>query len=254
MTLEEELSSVLSQVVEEEKERSFWSWWFTIIELNTILNRSWIYDTGCDTHIYKSSIYAVSKKRAKLDLDSALLWHCCLEHISKKCIEKLQHDGLLNSTDLRAFENCVSCMSGKMERKPYTHQVERAKDLLGLRHTNVCGPFKIMSRQRASYFVTFTDDFSRCGYVYLLKHKHEVFETFKVFQKEVKNQLDADELKSYTGYVFVLNDGAVDWKSAKQSIFTTSSAEAEYIAASKEAVWLGNSFLGLVLFPQLKNP
>ncbi|GJR12260.1 retrotransposon protein, putative, ty1-copia subclass [Tanacetum coccineum] len=74
-------------------------------------------------------------------------------------------------------------------RKPYTHQVERAKDLLGLIHTDVCGPFKITSRQGANYFVTFTDDFSRYGYVYLLKHKHEVFETFKVFQKEVENQL-----------------------------------------------------------------
>nr|GEX22364.1 retrotransposon protein, putative, Ty1-copia subclass [Tanacetum cinerariifolium] len=76
-----------------------------------------------------------------------------------------------------------------MARKPYTHQVERAKDLLGLRHTDVCGPFKIMSRQGASYFVTFIDDFSRYGYVYLLKYKHEVFKTFKVFQKEVENQL-----------------------------------------------------------------
>ncbi|GJT29162.1 retrotransposon protein, putative, ty1-copia subclass [Tanacetum coccineum] len=44
-------------------------------------------------------------------LDSALLWHCRLGHISKKRIEKLQHDGLLNSTDLRAFEKCVPCMS-----------------------------------------------------------------------------------------------------------------------------------------------
>nr|GEW12226.1 hypothetical protein [Tanacetum cinerariifolium] len=76
-----------------------------------------------------------------------------------------------------------------MARKPYTHQVERAKDLLGLIHTDVYGPFKIMSRQGASYFITFTDEFSRYGYVYLLKHKHEVFETFKVFQKEVENQL-----------------------------------------------------------------
>ncbi|GJS08882.1 retrotransposon protein, putative, ty1-copia subclass [Tanacetum coccineum] len=76
-----------------------------------------------------------------------------------------------------------------MARKPYSHQVERAKDLLGLIHTDVCGPFRIVSRQGASYFVTFTDDFSRYGYVYLLKHKHEVFETFKVFQKEVENQL-----------------------------------------------------------------
>nr|GFC68610.1 retrotransposon-related protein [Tanacetum cinerariifolium] len=35
---------------------------------------------------------------------------------------------------------------------------------------------------------------------------------------------DADDLKSHTGYVFVLNGGTVDWKSVKQSIFATSSA------------------------------
>ncbi|GJV47570.1 retrotransposon protein, putative, ty1-copia subclass [Tanacetum coccineum] len=142
-----------------------------------------------NSYANESSIYTISNKRAKLDLDSALLWHCHLRHISKKRIEKLQHNGLLNSTDLKAFEKCVPCMSGKMTRKPYTHQVERAKDLLGLIHTDVCGPFKIMSRQGANYFVTFTDDLSRYGYVYFLKHKHEVFETFKVFQKEVENQL-----------------------------------------------------------------
>nr|GFA08513.1 hypothetical protein [Tanacetum cinerariifolium] len=70
----------------------------------------------------ESSIYAVSNKRAKLDLDSALLWHCRLGHISKKHIEKLQHDALLDSSYLTAFEKCVSCMSEKMARKPYTHQ------------------------------------------------------------------------------------------------------------------------------------
>ncbi|GJR49488.1 retrotransposon protein, putative, ty1-copia subclass [Tanacetum coccineum] len=136
-----------------------------------------------------SFMYDVSNKRAKINLDSTLLWHCRLGHISKKHIEKLQHDGLLNSTDNQSFDNCVSCMSGKMAQKPYTYQMERAKDLLGLLHIDVCGPFKTVSKQGASYFITFTDDFSRYGYVYLLKHKHEVFETFKVFQKEVENQL-----------------------------------------------------------------
>ncbi|GJS92967.1 retrotransposon protein, putative, ty1-copia subclass, partial [Tanacetum coccineum] len=50
---------------------------------------------------------------------------------------------------------------------------------------------------------------------------------------------DADDMKSQTGYMFILNRGAVDWKSLKQSIFATSSTDAEYIAAfdaSKEAV------------------
>ncbi|GJZ39106.1 zinc finger, CCHC-type containing protein [Tanacetum coccineum] len=83
-----------------------------------------------------SSMYVVNNKRAKLNLDSSLLWHCRLGHISKKRVEKLQHDGLLNSTDIKSFEKCVSCMSGKMARKPYSHQVERVKDLLRLIHTD----------------------------------------------------------------------------------------------------------------------
>ncbi|GKC56420.1 zinc finger, CCHC-type containing protein [Tanacetum coccineum] len=91
-----------------------------------------------NSYTNESSIYTVSNKRAKLDLDSALLRHCRLGHISKKRIEKLQHDGLLNPTDLRAFKKCVPCMSRKMARKPYTHQVERAKDLIGLIHTDGC--------------------------------------------------------------------------------------------------------------------
>ena len=33
-----------------------------------------------------------------------------------------------------------------------------------------------------SYFITFTDDFSRFGYVYLMKHKSESFEMFKDFK------------------------------------------------------------------------
>ncbi|GJU11968.1 zinc finger, CCHC-type containing protein [Tanacetum coccineum] len=189
------------------------------IELYSFPSTSWVYDTSCGTRIcittqglrgsrklkagalslyvgdcHRAAVEAIEEfhfnKRAKLNLDSTLLWHCRLGHISKKRIEKLQHDGLLNSTNIKSFEKCVSCMSGKMARKPYSHQVERAKDLLGLIHTDVCGPFRTVSRQGASYFVTFTDDFSRYGYVYLLKHKHEVFETFKVFQKEVENQLE----------------------------------------------------------------
>ncbi|GJZ19455.1 retrotransposon protein, putative, ty1-copia subclass [Tanacetum coccineum] len=83
-----------------------------------------------------SFMFAISNKRAKLNLDSTLLWHCRLGYINKKRIEKLQHDGLLDSTDIKSFEKCVACMSGKMARKPYSHQVERAKDLLGLIHTD----------------------------------------------------------------------------------------------------------------------
>jgi transposase InsO family protein len=38
------------------------------------------------------------------------------------------------------------------------------------------------------YFITFTDDLSRYGDVYLMKHKSETFEKFKEFHSEVENQ------------------------------------------------------------------
>nr|GFB49552.1 hypothetical protein [Tanacetum cinerariifolium] len=60
-----------------------------------------------------------------------------------------------------------------------------------------------------------------------------------------------------TGYVFVLNGGVVDWKSAKQSFFVTSSAKAAYIAAydaSKEAVWARKFIYGLGVVPIIEDP
>ncbi|GKA29142.1 retrotransposon protein, putative, ty1-copia subclass [Tanacetum coccineum] len=49
-------------------------------------------------------------------------------------------------------------------------------------------------------------------------------------------ETDRDDTKSQTGYVFVLNGGAVDWKSSKQSTTAMSAIESEYIAASEAAM------------------
>ncbi|GKD83043.1 hypothetical protein Tco_1349882 [Tanacetum coccineum] len=60
----------------------------------------------------------------------------------------------------------------------------------------------------------------------------------------------------YGGYVFVLNGCAITWKSKKQSIFATSSAEAEYIAASdasKEAVWVRKFIFRLEVVPTIEE-
>ena len=59
---------------------------------------------------------------------------------------------------------------------------------------------------------------------------------------------DSDDSKSQSGYVFVMNGGAVSWKSSKQDTVASSSTEAEYIAASeaaKEAVWIRNFLIAL---------
>nr|GFB59585.1 retrotransposon protein, putative, Ty1-copia subclass [Tanacetum cinerariifolium] len=118
-----------------------------------------------------NSIFSINKKR-KLDF-SFYLWHCRLAHIGKTRMKKLQREGLLESINDESFGKCESFISGKMTKKPFNNNIERATDLLGLIHTDVCGPLGHVSRKGASYFLTFTDDFNRYGYVYLLKNKHE---------------------------------------------------------------------------------
>ncbi|KAJ9547116.1 hypothetical protein OSB04_019659 [Centaurea solstitialis] len=134
-------------------------------------------------------VYHISKRSKEIE-DQTYLWHCRLGHINKKRIEKLQKGGLLGSFNFRPFDNCESCLSGKMTKQPFNKDNERANELLGIIHTDVCGPFSHEARGGYRYFITFTDDFSRYGYVYLIRHKSEAFKRFKEFQNEVQNQLD----------------------------------------------------------------
>ncbi|GJT23826.1 retrotransposon protein, putative, ty1-copia subclass [Tanacetum coccineum] len=70
-------------------------------------------------------------------------------------------------------------------------------------------------------------------------------------------ETDRDDTKSQTGYVFVLNGGAVDWKSSKQSTTAMSATESEYIAASEaamEAVWIRKFISGLGIVPTINEP
>jgi transposase InsO family protein len=76
---------------------------------------------------------------------------------------------------------------GKMTRTLFSVSIERAIDLLEIIHTDVCGPMSVPARGGYHYFVTFTNDLSRYGYIYLMKHKSEMFEKFKEFQSEVEN-------------------------------------------------------------------
>ncbi|KAJ9551099.1 hypothetical protein OSB04_015144 [Centaurea solstitialis] len=136
-----------------------------------------------------SEIYHISKRSKDIE-DQTYLWHCRLGHINKKRVELLLKGGFLGDFEYKPFDNCESCLSGKMTKQPFNNENERATDLLEIIHTDVCGPFSHVARGGYRYFITFTDDFSRYGYVYLMRHKSETFEKFKEYQNEVQNLLD----------------------------------------------------------------
>src|SRR3954468_24956162 len=79
----------------------------------------------------------------------------------------------------------------------------------------------------------------------------------------VKGYVDAsfdtylDDSKSQTGYVFILNGGAISWCSSKQSVMAGSTCEAEYIGASEaanEGVLMKEFISNLRVIPSASGP
>jgi hypothetical protein len=132
----------------------------------------------------------------------------------------------------------------------------------------------ICARLDVSYALSATSRYQlNCGETHwtivknILKYLRRTKEAFPVFVGEeelvVKGysdasfQIDVNDSKSQSGFVFYLNGGAVSWKSSKQDTVVDSATEAEYIAASKaakEAVWIRNFIYELGVVPSASSP
>ena len=96
-------------------------------------------------------------------------------------------------------------------------------------------------------------------FCYLLGTKHWKL-TYGTTDNGFEGFTDADgssqeHRNAISGYVFLMNGGAISWSSKKQSLVTLSTAESEYVTATytaKEALWLCH-IIGEV-FQVLKQP
>ena len=76
-----------------------------------------------------------------------------------------------------------------MTKRSFTAKGVRAQGCLDLIHSNVCRSLSVHARGGYEYFITFTNDYSRYGYVYLRKKKFEALDKFKEFKAESEKQL-----------------------------------------------------------------
>ncbi|XP_062026089.1 secreted RxLR effector protein 161-like isoform X2 [Rosa rugosa] len=66
-----------------------------------------------------------------------------------------------------------------------------------------------------------------------------------------------DDLKSTSGYIYMLAGGAVSWRSVKQSLTATSTMQAEYVAihdATGQALWLRNFLNEIKVVDSVERP
>ncbi|KAL0437762.1 UNVERIFIED_CONTAM: hypothetical protein Sradi_0484100 [Sesamum radiatum] len=118
-----------------------------VVEVNMISNSaSWVLDTGCGAHICND--LQVLQRSRKLSKDEMILRLGDGKAVAMEAVGSLR---LVVSSHIRID----------------------MKDVYFV--TNVCGPLSIPARGGFSYFITFIDDHSRYGYVYLMTYKSEAF-------------------------------------------------------------------------------
>ena len=116
------------------------------------------------------------------------LCHMRLGHAGEKSLQTLAMQGLLKGAKTCKLDFCEQCVLGKQKRVKFGTAIHNTEGILDYIHTDIWGPAKTTSLGGKHYFVTFVDDFSRRVWVYTLKSKDEVFETFLVWKKMVENQ------------------------------------------------------------------
>jgi transposase InsO family protein len=96
---------------------------------------------------------------------------------------------ILQPLDFINLIECVNYIKGKQTNKR-KYEAKRCNDVLKLIHTDICGPFPKATRNGHRYFITFIDDYSRYGHIYLIKEKAEALDKFQSFKMKVELQLN----------------------------------------------------------------
>ena len=66
-----------------------------------------------------------------------------------------------------------------------------------------------------------------------------------------------DSRRSTSGYIYMLGNGAISWRSAKQTLVALSTMTTEFVAcyeASNQGIWLRNFVIGLRILEGVKRP
>ena len=122
-------------------------------------------------------------------------WHFRLGHLSSQNVEKLANKDMVigmkiinSKNSLKLNDPCEGCLLGKMSKLPFPKKSNhRAKALLEIVHTDLCGPMEIPSHGGSRYVLMFTDDYSRYTTVYFLKNKHETLSKFQNYVSLMEN-------------------------------------------------------------------
>jgi hypothetical protein len=84
-------------------------------------------------------------------------------------VERLIKDDMLVPLDFSNSDYCIDCIKGKYAKQVKKGEAKRSAEVLEIIHKDICGPFPVKSVDGFDSSITFTNDFSRYGYIYPIK-------------------------------------------------------------------------------------
>jgi hypothetical protein len=107
------------------------------------------------------------------------LWHYRLGHPSFSYMKHLFPD-LFSKLHTSEFKG-ETCILAKSHRVSYPISLNKSVVPFALIHSDVWAPSPVTTPSGIRWFVIFVDDYTRMTWLYLLKHKDEVFGAFQSF-------------------------------------------------------------------------
>lgn len=134
----------------------------------------------------------------------AMIHHCRMGHISFYKTSRVFPDVMCGIG--KGKLTCDACEYAKHTRASYVSKGLRSISPFMLIHSDVWTS-PVVSMNGKKYFVTFIDCYSRMTWIYLMRHKDEVFSCFQNFHALVKNQfqVQVNVLRTDNGTVYVNN-------------------------------------------------
>ena len=116
------------------------------------------------------------------------LWNYRLGHVSASRLKYLASTGALGKLSTSDISDCCGCKIAKFSALPFSKIISNSYALFNLVHSDVWVRPQLLTKGESRYYVSFIDDYTRYGWVYLMKNHYEFFDIYCMFRAMVKTQ------------------------------------------------------------------
>jgi hypothetical protein len=157
-----------------------------------------------------------SKKNPEVSKEESRLWHSRYGHLGAKSLVTLAKNKMVSGFNFNKnfikddLQVCEPCVEGKHHHQKFPKDGgTRAKDPLGIVHTDICGKMDdVPSLGGKEYFLSIIDDKTRYTWTYPLKYKSDAFGKFKEWKAmaERSSGYKLKKLRSDNGGEYISNE------------------------------------------------